>query len=293
MTNDDRKDTTEHTANPADAKRDDEVSSASSPGDTPEADSTKQDSASATVSDELEAITRALAAASKQADDSIRWMEAFKAEKSKRPKMKRKRTALTHGIYSDELAYPWESPADLEKLHEKLKMAWQPIGISQEEAVVELTYWHWLWRREMKMPQLALYRDPFSLGLLNSGKTDWQDIIDHQPTTCEVATGALFSAGSLLKALDVLAVRARRVPHAKASIDGGSPSDLGGEPDGLKLARAVEDMVEQTKAIEKLVRSWAPIVEENKNAFNQAYDPSVIDRQVRSLAAIEARIDKA
>ena len=35
------------------------------------------------------------------------------------------------------------------------------------------------------------------------------------------------------------------------------------------------------------------VVKENKNAFDQAYDSGVIDRPVRTLAAIEARIDKA
>ena len=149
-------------------------------------------------------LKRVAASANAQADAFLGGLEALKAENSKRPKKKRKRFALIHGVYSDEFVLPWESPAELEQLHQELKEEWQPIGRSQEEAVVDLTRWNWLKRRATKMPQLALYRDPFSLGLLNSGKTNWHDIIDHQPMTCQIATDALHCTASALRALEAL-----------------------------------------------------------------------------------------
>ena len=257
--------------NPTDVNRSDERSLAAPPSVTPEPDSAKQASASATADNEMEDLKRAADSANAQAGAFLGRLEALKAENSKPPKKKRKRFALIHGVYSDEFVLPWESPAELEQLHQELKEEWQPIGHSQEEAVVDLTHWNWLKRRAMKMPQLALYRDPFSLGLLNSGKTNWHDIIDHLPKTCQVATDALYCTASALKALEALSGITSRLPYAKSSIDGGSPSDLGDQPNGRTLAWAVDGLVGSTKKIGKAVESWVEVVKENKNAFNQAY----------------------
>ena len=41
------------------------------------------------------------------------------------------KNALFHGIYSDEIILPWESPVDFEKLHSSFKDEWHPLACTR------------------------------------------------------------------------------------------------------------------------------------------------------------------
>ena len=201
-------------------------------------------------------------------------------------KKKLKRNAL-HGVFSDDLVLPWEAAEDFESLHAGFKSHWQPIGPSEEEAVFDLAYLNLIKRRAMKMPQLSLYRDRFAIGLRRSGKTSWPDIMAHQPVVAEVATKAFVGATAITSALEPYLLAARDLPYRTPSSSG---ADFNTQSDGRSITQKIDKMADLISKAVSTIQSLAGALEENKKVFNQAYEPEVIDRQVRSLAAIQVRI---
>jgi hypothetical protein len=55
--------------------------------------------------------------------------------------------ALKHGGYSEELILPGENLEEFEVLHKDLKEEWNPIGASEQDAVLTLAFCHWQKRR--------------------------------------------------------------------------------------------------------------------------------------------------
>jgi hypothetical protein len=159
--------------------------------------------------------------------------------------------------------------------------------------VLDLAYQMWQKQRAMKMPQLALYRDPFAMSLRESGKTNWRDVIDHQPVVVETANDALLAATSGYRSLQVCLEYAKALPYAKITPQSIGSGVAGGQFDGRHFVKVLEACLEFSKLNERNIRNWAQLVEQNKKAFSEAYDPSVIDGQVRTLGLIQARIDKA
>ncbi len=296
MTDDNRKETTDHTVNPADVNRGDEVSSASSPSDTPEPDSTKQAPAPAACGDgackplTVELASKEMQRAFDRSNDANRELDnLLKSKASDGAKKKRKRNALVHGVFSDDLVLPWEAPEDFESLHAGFKSHWQPIGPSEEEAVFDLAYLNLIKRRAMKMPQLSLHRDPFAIALGRSGKRSWPDIMAHQPVVAEAATKALVAATAVMSALEPYLLAARDLPYRTPSSSG---ADFNTQADGRSITQKIDKMADLISKAVSPIQSLANDVEEKKKVFNQAYEPEVIDRQVRSLAAIQVRIEK-
>ena len=162
------------------------------------------------------------------------------------------KNALCHGVFSNEVILPWESSTDFEQLHAAFKDEWKPSGCSEETAVLDLTMATWIKWRAIKMAQLRFFSDPFGVDLLESGKTSWQDILHHQQGVPERTQTALGHMDEVMCALNNMP-KTHIVPN---------------------------------------IRSLAERTERNMTMFSHAYDSDVIERQVRVMAAIDARIDK-
>ena len=53
-----------------------------------------------------------------------------------------------HVVYSTDVILPWEREDEFEKLHKAFRAEWKPSGYSEEQAVLDVTYYTWMkWRR--------------------------------------------------------------------------------------------------------------------------------------------------
>ena len=198
------------------------------------------------------------------------------------------KNALCHGVFSNEVILPWESSTDFEQLHAAFKDEWKPSGCSEETAVLDLTMATWIKWRAIKMAQLRFFSDPFGVDLLESGKTSWQDILHHQQGVPERTQTALGHMDEVMCALNNMLEIVRTRPYWTDTDDGKKiQSQLS------QLGQEVSSVIELTKThIVPNIRSLAERTERNMTMFSHAYDSDVIERQVRVMAAIDARIDK-
>jgi hypothetical protein len=198
------------------------------------------------------------------------------------------KNALCHGVFSNEVILPWESSTDFEQLHAGFKDEWKPSGCSEETAVLDLTTATWIKWRAIKMAQLRFFSDPFGVDLLESGKTSWQDILQHQQGVPERTQAALGHMDEVMCALNNMLEIVRNRPYWTETDDGKKiQSQLS------QLGHEVSSVIELTKTdIVPHIRSLAERTERNMTMFAHAYDSDVIERQVRVMAAIDTRIDK-
>ena len=89
---------------------------------------------------------------------------------------RRKKNALTHGIYAEELVLEWESADDLIKLRNDLWEELQPEGRLEEETVLGVVTQTWLKRRLMRTVALGFRRDPFAIEAARSNPKDLDDL---------------------------------------------------------------------------------------------------------------------
>ena len=57
------------------------------------------------------------------------------------------KNALTHGFYATDVVLPWENQQEFDDLLQAYRDEYCPDGISEEDAVFELTDLHWKKRR--------------------------------------------------------------------------------------------------------------------------------------------------
>ena len=82
---------------------------------------------------------------------------------------RKKKNALTHGIYGKDILLPWESREEFEKLLADLQDEFQPSGRTEEESVFDLAHLRWQKKRVHQMWIAATYADPFVSDLVKTG----------------------------------------------------------------------------------------------------------------------------
>jgi hypothetical protein len=198
------------------------------------------------------------------------------------------KNALCHGVFSNEVTLPWESPEDFDKLHAGFVEEWKPNGQSEEQAVLELTNYTWILWRAAKMAQLRFHRAPFGTQLLKSGNPSWQDLLEHEQQLTQTAESAIGGVDEMLQKFNELldVVRSRR--------DSTKTSD--GKAAQLELSRLsseVSETISLSKQMDEVIRRLASIPVNAWHLLDKAYEPEVIEQQVKVLAAIAVRTDKA
>jgi hypothetical protein len=197
------------------------------------------------------------------------------------------KNALCHGVFSNELILPWESPEDLEKLHAAFKDEWKPNGCSEEQAVLDLTHCTWIGWRAAKMAHLSFQRAPFGTGLFKSGKTQWQDILHFQQELPETTVSALAQIDTTLSGMNDMLEQVRKFPYPTGTSDGKAM-----QMDLAKLVSLVGQTIDTFKNASQSIRKLAAATDLQWNIFDSAYQPEVIEQQVKVMAAIDARKDK-
>ena len=66
----------------------------------------------------------------------------------------------SRGVYSSEVALPWENKQEFNDLHQALREEYYPDGFSEEAAVFEMAGLYWKRRRLTIGTQLTFHRQP-------------------------------------------------------------------------------------------------------------------------------------
>ena len=210
-----------------------------------------------------------------------------KTTRSSNSKKAGNRNALVHGVFSSELTLPWESADDFEKLHASFKEEWKPSGCSEEAAVLDVTYYTWIGWRAAKMAVLRYHRIPFGKGWLDGGNMSWQDVLKHEEQVPNVANAASALANALLVSLNDLVEIVRKRPYSTDTSDGKAmQAELG------RLGYEIGETMEVTKKVKELIQNLVKFTGLDKSLFENAYEPDVIEQQIKVKGGIDARIDK-
>ena len=94
-------------------------------------------------------------------------------------KKKGNKNALLHGVYSNEVITPWENEEDLKTLHQAFRMEWKPRGYSEEQCVLDLTYYTWMKWRAIKAAHLRFFKTPLAEEI-KPGEDTWETMIEFQ-----------------------------------------------------------------------------------------------------------------
>jgi hypothetical protein len=98
---------------------------------------------------------------------------------SKQPTKPRKKNALAHGLYGEDILLPWESRKDFEKLLADLRGEFRPDGRMENEIVFDIAHLRWQKYRLHQMYIAAAYGDPFVSDLVKAGRKSWTGIRNH------------------------------------------------------------------------------------------------------------------
>lgn len=203
-------------------------------------------------------------------------------------KMAGNKNALCHGVYSEEITLPWESPADFENLLASFRDEWKPNGCSEEQAVLQLTHCTWIGWRAAKMAHLCFHRAPFGMDLLKSEKKmSWHDILQHEQELPKATASTLSQIDELLRSFSTMLDIVRSRPYQTDTSNGKKmQSELS------RLGHELSGTIETFKEMVPTIRKLASLTVIQWTMFDKAYQPEVIEQQVKVMAAIDARIDK-
>jgi hypothetical protein len=214
-------------------------------------------------------------------------IEAAASTPSQVSKKTGNKNALFHGIYSNEITLPWESPADFENLHSCFKDEWNPTGCSEEQAVFDLAHCTWIKWRAAKLAVLRFQRNPFGKALLKSGKATWADILKHEQEIPKTTETTLTQVNDLLSGMNMMLAAVRKQPYDIKTSDGKIA-----QMEWASLASRVSETIEINKKAVEIIQQMAALTGGNLAMFHEAYAPETIERDIKVMAAIDARIDK-
>src|SRR3974390_1405856 len=92
---------------------------------------------------------------------------------------RKKKNALTHGIYGKDILLPWESREEFEKRLADLKEEFQPSGRMENEIVFDVAHLRLQKDRVHQMWIAAAYADPFVADLVKAGQKSWAGMLNH------------------------------------------------------------------------------------------------------------------
>jgi len=203
------------------------------------------------------------------------------------PKKYGNRNALCHGLYSNELTLPWESEKDFERLHASFKDEWKPYGASEEQAVIELAHYTWILWRASKTALVQFHKVPFGGKRLKSGDMSWPDVLEGEHVIPKLATTAKELFQSIYQNIDDLFESIRSQPYQTDTVTGKAK-----QLDIAKLGSAVIETIKVVKESESFVKKVSDFIVTQGEKYEKAYLPDEIEKQVRVMAMVDARIDK-
>ncbi len=197
------------------------------------------------------------------------------------------KNALCHGVFSSDIVLPWESADEFKSLHASFKDEWKPSGCSEEQAVLELTHHTWIGWRAAKLANLQFHQASLGRKPIKPGELTFQDMVGYNRETPEVAAKTLKTIDQLLQTMSAVFEDVRDHPYDTNTTEGkATQSKL------LQLGHDVTKSIDFTKEVGRSIHSLIELMTKLSALYEKAYQPDEIERQVRLLAAVDARIEK-
>jgi len=166
-----------------------------------------------------------------------------------------KHNATRHGAYAHDIVLPWEDQKEFATLYESFRRDLNPLNALQEEAVRELAGLHWRKRRLGWGQMLLFYKDPTPRELM------------------KVAKEGVKKLGHYL---------GNHIPVPKGAIT--AREEIAAIPEGRMSNSDDEDAAKRRKP--------PPPDPITKTMVTLAYEPAMMEQQLKIEAMIESRITK-
>ena len=191
-------------------------------------------------------------------------------------------------FYSSEVILPWEREDEFEKLHKAFRAEWKPSGYSEEQAVLDVTYYTWMKWRVIKSAHLRFFKCSLS-DEIKLGEDTWQDMIEWQKKVPKRGENAIGHARNFMDELRATFEHVRSHHYWTEDSEG---KDV--QMKLLLLQRDISSLIEdtRTKVIANVERLAAAMTEVT-TYLDQAYQPDEIEKQVDLMTKLDARIEKA
>lgn len=199
------------------------------------------------------------------------------------PKKKKltNRNALVHGLYAKDVLLPWDSREDFVKLHEDLRVEFNPQGRAEEEELLKLAFDYWHQRTLWRLWQSAIMRDPFTYDIIQTKRKSWSGIRKRLRTE---AKGERTLHGAIEGSQARMILQVKRLEK--------------------EIAEASDK--EEIKVLEQKMGAWLGFISKHvtpllltimrgpnaEESFNKAYAPESLEKIMRLEAALDARISK-
>jgi hypothetical protein len=204
------------------------------------------------------------------------------AKASKEPTKPRRKNALAHGIYGQDILLPWESRKDFKKLLTDLRDEFHPEGRMENEIVFDLAHLRWQKIRVQQMFIAAAHSDPFVFDLIQSGETSWAGI--HKYLKSIAGFSRMMSDAMSESFVEQAKEAASRVAAALT---------------GVKIDNSEIKTAQGQAFVEVLKNFVTPLIEAHEagpraeDSLRRTYSPESFEPIIRLEAMIDARIDKA
>jgi hypothetical protein len=194
---------------------------------------------------------------------------------------KKKAVKLSHGLYARDVLLPWDDSEQFDALHSGLKEELFPIGLSEEECVLDLALLYWQKRTLWRLRTAAVLHDRFTNEILATEKKSWVGIRNSLRASAREEQSVLNSLEkAVADAVSGLSKTARNLAK--------DPNALDAEKLGPILEMGV-----------RLVRdSMQPLLDEARElptaerAFDKNHTPEALEKVVRLEMSIDVRIGK-
>ncbi len=183
-----------------------------------------------------------------------------------------RKNALKHGAYSREIVLPWESAEEFDAMLQANREDLNPEGAMQESCVEQITQLQWLKRRVILIDKISTLTDPFTEELVRLQESEGVGIEQFIREAREIPSGKMGPIALNPQEQKVQLARVRREMEQSGKIPPRSSSDDEAAP---QQPATGTDRTRHKKVLERLL------------------PPGEIDRFLKTLGSIDARIDKA
>jgi hypothetical protein len=207
----------------------------------------------------------------------------------------RKKNALVHGMYTEDLILEWESEDDLIKLRNDLWAELRPEGCLEEETAAGIVNLAWTKRRVMRTAQLGFRRDPFAIEARRSNAKSLDDLVQ----LIGSATGGEAKLSEAAReSLVALKAAMQKITDIKMVTVAGH-SQAGPPKEAFEAAQRAGLATEYVEKIlnEQVFPRMLELEEASKSpgaasVYEKAYSHEHLEKTLRVEAALDARIDK-
>ena len=206
---------------------------------------------------------------------------------SSSPTKKGNKNALLHGVYSHEVIMPWENEDDFKTLHQAFRMEWNPRGYSEEQCVLDVTYYTWMKWRAIKAAQLRFFKTPLA-GEIKPGEDTWETMIEYQKKLGASGDILISRAYKFMQDLNATFEHIRSHHYWTEDSEG---KEIQKQLGLLKtdVSRLTDEV--RTKVIDGVGKIVDGVKEAN-SCLDQAYDLDEIERQLNLVAKFDVSIEK-